>query len=150
MPDTNMPELDETVWMSDQNEEMSQIEVPQDATVIQITRNQAIAYVATIFLIGAILGQTVGGWWLWPVVWTDATFNELSTIDKANAVLMASRLYSFDLNSYYPARMFDTWPEEERHLFICTMWVMSPTIEEQSRLEYLARSLSSTGEGCDG
>ncbi|MGE5138844.1 MAG: hypothetical protein ACM3JD_05220 [Rudaea sp.] len=54
--------------------------------------------VALAFVLGAIFGLVILGWWLWPVQWTNADPSDLNQQAKADYVVMVADSYSVNHN----------------------------------------------------
>jgi len=56
----------------------------------------SLLFVIIAFLVGVIIGLAVLGWWLWPVEWTGASFDTLSSADQQNFLRAAIQSYAYN------------------------------------------------------
>lgn len=102
------------------------------------------AIAISCFLIGAVFGLTVLGWGLWPVEYTGATYEHLSTADKALIVEMASDLNAYDPTTPAVIELRQRWGELDGvACFIAKN--ESVTEAEQARLKFMALRINNTG-----
>lgn len=96
------------------------------------------------FLAGLVIGQTVLGWWLNPVVWVDVPMSELMIEDKERVVLTASHLNAYDAMSPVVAQLMHGWDGDA---VACDMALVTDNPVESLRLQSLAHRVN--GVGCE-
>lgn len=96
------------------------------------------------FLVGAIFGLVVLGWWLWPVEWTGGSYADLTPEDKGVLVQIASDLNAYDQNSRAVQQLRQKWPElDELACFVVNNQPMAE--DEKIRLVSLAYKINQRG-----
>jgi len=60
---------------------------------------------------GLFIGLVVLGWWLWPVQWTNASFNELGEAEQIMVVEMTADLYSYNHDPVRVAQALAEWQD---------------------------------------
>ncbi len=93
---------------------------------------------------GLFLGLVVLGWWLWPVQWVDAGFNELAAGEQALVLEMTADLYSYELDPVRVAQVMHDWQDGET--ILCAMVASEDDVWARMRLTAIAAVRN--GEGC--
>lgn len=99
----------------------------------------------TSLLIGAVIGLTVFGWWLWPVEYTGASYGHLSPADKALIVEMASDLNAYDTSHPAVIDLRARWAELDG--LACLVATQTADEAEQARLRFMALRINQ--QGCE-
>jgi len=99
--------------------------------------------VIAAFVIGAIFGLVVLGWYVFPVQWTGAGIPELAPADQEYVLRNVAELYSFDGDSAKVERALSGWGGEA---IACQMAEASSDPADAARLRAIANVI--TGQEC--
>ncbi len=96
--------------------------------------------VAIAFILGLIIGNTVFGWYVFPVSWTEAPPQALAQSDKDKILRTVSELYSLDGNNADKVRdTLSAWAPADAAWAICDQSANRSTDPaEQARLQAIA------------
>lgn len=95
------------------------------------------------FIIGAIFGLTVLGWYVWPVEWTGGSYQHLTPSDQALLIELATDLNVYDVNNPALVELQRRWPEiDELACFVASQQVSE---DEKIKLVYLALRINQKG-----
>ena len=97
------------------------------------------------FLAGLFIGLVVLGWNLWPVEYTDAGPQDMTSAIQENYIKSVADLYAFDGNQARVHESLDIW--EGAPLEICRMAASAFDPAERTRLERVTEVLNN-GAGC--
>jgi hypothetical protein len=100
--------------------------------------------VIAAFVIGAIFGLVVLGWYVFPVQWTGAGIPELTPADQELVLRNVAELYSFDGDSAKVERALSGWGGEA---VACQMAATSNDPADAARLRAIANVI--TGQECN-
>lgn len=108
----------------------------------RVTRAQALAIGVVI---GVVIGLPVLGWWLWPVQWTNATFNELAPAEAALVIETVADYYAYSQDPVRVAAVLSGWQDGES--LICAMAAQEDDFWSKARLISIAAVRN--GHGCN-
>jgi hypothetical protein len=100
--------------------------------------------VIAAFVIGAIFGLVVLGWYVFPVQWTGAGIPQLNSADQEYVLRNVAELYSFDGDSAKVERALSGWNGE---VVACQMAATSGDPADAARLRAIANVV--TGQECN-
>lgn len=103
---------------------------------------------AQAWALGLALGMVIGlpllGWWLWPVEWTNASFNELAPAEQALVIETVADYYSYSADPVRVAAVLNGWQDGES--LICAMAAQEDDFWARARLISIAAVRN--GKGC--
>lgn len=112
---------------------------------MDILRNRPSYMAVLAFVIGAIFGLIVLGWWLFPVEWTGAGIQDLAQADQELVLRTVADLFSFDGDSAKVQQALAGWGGEA---VACQMAATSADPADAARLRAIANVI--TGQECAG
>lgn len=96
-------------------------------------------------LVGIVIGLPLLGWWLWPVSWTDASFNELAPAEAALVLNTLADYYAYSEDPIRVAAVLNGWQDGES--LVCAMAAQEDDFWSRARLISIAAVRN--GRGCE-
>ena len=113
-------------------------------TKLQNVRRSYLALAALpAFVVGAVFGLVILGWWVWPVQFIDADLSQVRPEQQAFVIELAADLYAFDHNDERAARVM-AWDDGT---VVCRVFVAEEEPAAKIRLSYLVMLIK--GEPCE-
>jgi len=112
---------------------------------MEIIRKRPGTAAAVAFLVGLFIGLVVLGWWLWPVEWTGAGLQDLTTTNQELFVRTVAELYSFDGDTAKVTEALGGWGGDS---VACQLAQTSADPAQRARLEAVAAIVNN--QGCVG
>lgn len=94
---------------------------------------------------GLVIGLPLLGWWLWPVEWTNASFNELAPMEQALVIETVADYYAYSSDPVRVAAVLNGWRDGES--LICAMAAQEDDFWARARLISIAAVRN--GKGCE-
>lgn len=154
------PDLDEVDYEDEEEYEEDVVETavpadvePDDSRItgigpiarylwMRLTKMQVLAIGV---LIGVAIGLPLLGWWLWPVQWTNASFNELGPTEQALVIETVADYYAYSRDPVRVAAVLHDWQDGES--LVCAMAAQEDDFWAKARLISIAAVRN--GRGCE-
>ena len=102
-----------------------------------------------VWALGMVMGLVIGlpllGWWVWPVQWTNASFNELAPVEQALVIETVADYYAYSSDPVRVAAVLNGWRDGES--LVCAMAAQEDDFWARARLISIAAVRN--GRGCD-
>lgn len=96
-------------------------------------------YTILAFIAGLVIGLVLLGWYVFPVEWTDASFDDLHPTDKDNLILLASDyLATTGQSGLLQNRLLSAWSNSDFATAACDLQTRTADPVEQAKLDQLA------------
>lgn len=95
--------------------------------------------------LGLVIGLPLLGWWLWPVEWTNASFNELAPAEQALVIETVADYYAYSADPVRVGAVLNGWRDGES--LICAMAAQEDDFWARARLISIAAVRN--GRGCE-